>query len=272
MDWQLNIPKICHFYWGGGIMVYMRYLSIKSFIKFNPDWNVIFWYPKEPFKGRSWYTDMYPPKINENVCRDYLPELKKLDITFMPVDFHGLGAKKNLAEVHKNDYIRLNVLHLYGGIWSDTDIIYFRSVNALKSNVPENKDKEIFVCIAEYGHSTGFNMAIPGSEFFETLLNNMNREYIPNSYQCWGPDMWNKYFKTLRHIKNGADIGMEAVYAHDIHNVNDLLHNVTPRFTEHSVGCHWYGGHQQWPEFFNKTAGGERNLPKCLISDLIEKV
>jgi hypothetical protein len=215
---------------------------------------------------------MYPPKIDEKICKDYFPEVKKLDIVFMPIDFKSLGAKSDLAEVHKNDYIRVNALYLYGGLWSDTDIIYFRSVNALKANVPENKDKEMFVCIADYGHSTGFNMAVEGNEFTRILNDNMNREYKSNAYQCWGPDMWNKYFKTLKDVPGGAEIGMEAVYAHDVHNVNDLLSITNKRFTEHSIGCHWYGGHQQWNEFYNKTAGGEKNLPKCLISDLINEV
>jgi hypothetical protein len=44
-------------------------------------WQVIFWYPKDPFKGRSWFTDMYPPKIEERLCKDYFHEVLNLDIT-----------------------------------------------------------------------------------------------------------------------------------------------------------------------------------------------
>ena len=65
---------------------------------------------------------------------------------------------------------------------------------------------------------------------------------------------------------------MDAVYAHDCHHVGELLKESTPRFTEHSIGCHWYGGNTVWPDYFNHTRGGEINLPKCLISDLIEQV
>jgi len=264
-----EVPKIAHFYWGGGKLLYMRYLSIVSFMKFNPEWKVVFWYPKEPFKGRSWYTDMYPPKIKEELCKDYFPEVLKLDVIKSPVDFTALGARKNMAEVHKNDYIRVHALNLYGGLWSDMDIIYFRSVNALKVNKPENRDKKVFVCITDYGHSTGFNMAAPESEFFIFLSDNLNNEYLPSAYQCWGPDMWNKYFKTLESIPGGCEIGMEAVYAHNAHQVKELFGN-SPRFTENSIGCHWYGGNTLWPDFWNKTAGREKNLPECIISNLIK--
>ena len=271
MSWHLDIPKSAHFYWGGGKLLYIRYLSIKTFVKHNPGWDVFLWMPKEPFKGRSWYTDMHPPKIREEFMDDYLHEALKL-VNPVYIDFKSLGARKNLAEVHKNDYIRVNALYNYGGLWSDTDIIYFKPVTELEVNKPENKTKEVYVCIADYGHSTGFNMATAKSEFFERLMNNLNKEYIPSGYQCWGPDMWNKYYKTLKHIKNGAEIGMDAVYAHNCHMVSELLKQSPPRFTEHSIGCHWYGGNEVWPAFFNKTFGGVKNLPKCLISDLIEQV
>jgi hypothetical protein len=271
MKWSLSVPKMAHFYWGGGKLLYMRYLTIKSFIKYNPDWKVVFHYPKEPFKGRSWYTDMYPPKINEAVCKDYLPEVMKLDIIKNEVDFRALGASKNMAEVHKNDYIRVHVLKLYGGLWSDMDIIYFKPISELAVNKPENQDKKVFVCIANYGHSTGFNMAVPESEFFTTLSDRMNNEYLPSNYQCWGPDMWNKHFKRLRSIPGGCEIGMDAVYAHNCHVVKELLGD-KPRFTKDSIGCHWYGGHTLWPDFWNRTAGGEKNLPKSIIQGLIEQV
>ncbi len=271
MKWHLSVPKLAHFYWGGGNLLYMRFLSITSFMKHNPDWVVVFHYPKEPFKGRSWYTDMYPPKINEALCKDYFPEVLKLNVIRNEVDFKSLGATKNISEVHKNDYIRVHALKLYGGLWSDMDIIYFKGVDSLEVNKEENKGKEVYVCISDYGHSTGFNMALPESEFFTFLSERLNKEYKPSAYQCWGPDMWNKYFKTLEHIKNGCEIGMEAVYAHNAHQVAELLKD-KPRFTDRSIGCHWYGGNIIWPEFFNKTSGGEKNLPNSIIKDLIEQV
>src|SRR5690606_19256542 len=134
--WKIDVPKIAHFYWGGGKLLYMRYLSIISFLKYNPDWAVVFWQPKEPFKGRSWYTDIYPPKIKEELCKDYLPEVLK-KVHHIEVDFKALGAAKNMSEVHKNDYIRVHALKLYGGLWSDMDIIYFKGVDSLEVNKEE---------------------------------------------------------------------------------------------------------------------------------------
>jgi hypothetical protein len=266
------VPKMVHFYWGGGKLIYLRYLTIKSFMKHNPEWDVVFWYPKDNYKGKSWGINTNYQYLNERLCKDYLDEVMALPIKKVEVDFAGLGARYNLAEVHKNDYIRVSVLNLYGGAWSDLDIIYFKPLSDLKVNTVENKDKETYVCIGPYGHSTGFNMAMPESQFFGFLTNILNKEYHPKFYQCWGPDMMNKYYPKLKNIPNAVNLSMDVVYAHNAHNARELQLDVPKRFNDESVGCHWYAGNEIWGDFLNKTRGGEKNLPKCIIRDLIEQV
>ena len=268
--WNLNVPKICHIYWGGGPLLYLRYLTVRTFIKLNPDWQVILWYPEYSFTGKSWGIEHNYLPLNPTLCKDYLPELLELPITKMPIDFSSLGFKKETPEVHKADYTRINVLHLYGGVWVDLDILFFKSMSDLEVNTTENKYKETYVCISpSYGHSTGFNMAIEGSKFFGTLKENMNKEYNPSGYQCWGPDIFNKYFKKLEDIPNAVNLGMDVVYAHDCYTLKELLETNNPRFTEGSIGCHWYAGHSMWGKFFNETKGGTVNLPDNIIGNLI---
>lgn len=269
-DWFLSVPKLCHIYWGGGQLLYLRYLTIKTFLKYNPDWQVILWTPEKSFVGQSWGIEHNYLPLNPRLCRDYLPDLLRLPVTKMTEDFRNLGFRDTTPEVHKADYIRINALHLYGGLWTDLDILYFRPITELKVNIPENKDKETFVCISpSYGHSTGFNMATEGSQFFGKLKEQLAIEYKPNGYQCWGPDIFNKYFKTLDSVPGGVEIGMDAVYAHDCYTVTELLKNVPARFTDRSIGCHWYAGHSMWGKFFNETHGGLDNLPNNIIGNLI---
>lgn len=270
--WYLtNIPKICHIYWGGGQLLYLRYLTVKTFIKFNPDWQVVLWCPEKSFTGKSWGIEHNYLPLNPKLCRDYLPDLLKLPVTVMTENFNDLGFRSNTPEVHKADFIRINALHLYGGLWTDLDILYFKPISELKVNTAENKDKEVYVCISpSYGHSTGFNMAIEGSKFFGKLKDKLAEEYKPNYYQCWGPDIFNKYFKTFGSIANGVNLDMDVVYAHDCYTMPELLKDVPARFTEGSIGCHWYAGHSMWGKFFNETRGGETNLPNNIIGNLIK--
>ncbi len=270
--WHLNVPKILHIYWGGGQLIYLRYLTVTTFMKLNPDWRVVLWMPVNSFTGKSWGIEHNYLPLNPKLCKDYLPELMNLPIEKMPIDFKDLGFKDNTPEVHKADYTRINVLSLYGGVWTDLDILYFKPITSLKVNIPENKDKKTFVCISpSYGHSTGFNMAKEGSKFFGVLKNKLNKEYNPVGYQCWGPDIFNKYFKALDSILGGVNIAMDAVYAHDCYTVKELIETNKPRFTDGSIGCHWYAGHSMWGKFFNETRGGETNLPNNIIGNLIRQ-
>ena len=82
------------------------------------------------------------------------------------------------------------------------DIIYFRPMTELAVNKPENKDKKAFVCISDYGHSTGFNMATPDSEFFKILSENLNNEYRPSSlFNAGGRICGIKYLRLLNYPK-----------------------------------------------------------------------
>lgn len=273
LTWKLSVPKICHFYWGGGKLIYMRYLSVKSFMKYNPDWQIYFWYPMKSFAGRSWGTEFDPNSIKDELCKDYLSELLELPINKMPIDFINLGFKDDAPEVHKNDYMRIFTLYCYGGVWSDTDIIYFKSLNELKVNKEENRNKQVYVCISpDYGHSTGFNMAIKDNEFFKKLIDKYSDDYKRYEYQCWGPDLFNKYFETIESVHGGVNLDMDVVYAHNCYYLHELRDGSAPKFTDGSIGCHWYGGSVTWAKFLNETGGGERNLPNNIIGNLIKNV
>ena len=55
--WHLDkIPKILHVYWGGSSLPKLRYLTIESFAKYNPDWEVRVYVPATPVEGHSWST------------------------------------------------------------------------------------------------------------------------------------------------------------------------------------------------------------------------
>jgi len=240
-------------------------------MRLNPDWKVILWHPLHSFTGRSWGSTSQE-LFERDSCKDYFPELWDLPITKSPVDFDSLGFGSNFAEVHKADYIRINALSLYGGVWSDMDIIYFKPLEQLAVNKPENAEKETYVCIGNYGHSTGFNMAKPESRFFTKLRDVLSVEYKSYGYQCWGPDIFNKYFKSFKSIPNAVNLSMDVVYAHNCHQVAELINEKKGRFNGESIGCHWYAGNELWVRFLNETGGGVRNLPDTIIGQLINGV
>lgn len=272
--WHLKIPKILHVYWGGGVLPYMRYLTVKSFIDLNPDWDIYLWTPKEHNKKVTWRSG---ENSYTSYCRDYMPYLLRLPVIHSVLDYSEYGFTPNSAEVHKADYTRIAVLKHYGGVWADMDIIFFRSIEDIYVNKSQYEDKEVFGCIAHYGHSTGFLMARPESRMFNILCDALVKEFSPTSYQCIGPDLFNKYFRNR--ITNGVNLSMDVVYAHDASKFTDiaeksqgeLLTLKKARFTDRSIGCHWYGGHPMWKQFIRETNGGLENLSDNIIGNLIRE-
>jgi hypothetical protein len=248
--WKLKVPKLLHCFWGGELLPYLRFMTIKSFRELNPDWAIVFWYPKYVSGKITWRSGELDYKLK---CRNFLQDLMDLPIVKMEIDFQKLGFPVGTAEVHKADYMRMNALALYGGVWTDMDIVYFKPIAELEVNVEKHKNAGTFVCKADYGHSTGFLMASENNEFFGKLSDLIAKEFRASQYQCIGPALMNKYYSSLM---NAVNLKMDVVYAHDCNHVTELIENRKPRFTEGSIGCHWYGGHKQWGNYLNETNGG----------------
>ena len=278
-NWELDIPKILHVYWGTGWMPYLRLLTIETFMRYNPDWKIILWRPKYPADVITWNTKELQYENDWTECT--------YDVLSPPVEIRSVnfekeyGISNKISEVHKSDYLRYKVLEKYGGVYSDMDILYFAPITELLVNKKENKDIETFVCICEYGHSNGFFMAKPGSHFFRRM--SQLTEIIPDKYQSVGPDACNNFYPTIESINKispAVNMGMEAVYSINGRHVPDIYAHIYPenasaRFTKGSIGCHWYAGHKLSGEFLQKTNGGininnYRNLISMLINNFVK--
>jgi hypothetical protein len=270
MEWNLNIPKILHVYWGGGNFHHLRFMTIKTFMKHNPDWEIIFAFPKYPTDNISWANPEQKYSIS---CKDFLSEAMKLPITKMEIDFEDYGFSNKMSEVHKSDVIRLQQLSTIGGVWSDMDIFYMKPMNELYFNTPENKNIESFYCDHNYGHSVGFLMGCKGNKWFEKLLEIARNEFSPHQYQSMGAIIYKKYFSTpesINSITPSMNISMDVVYPHDATYFPEILNKNITRFTEKTIGMHWYAGSPLWKDFLTQTNGGLVNLPNNIIGNLLK--
>lgn len=272
MNWNLRVEKKLHVYWGGGTLPYIRFLTVKSFMHHNPDWEVKLWLPQQPSVKRTWESR----ELNYPVlCNDCTPSLMALPVTITEVDFRQFGFENTISEVHKSDFLRLFLLSHEGGLWSDMDIIYFKPMTELAVNIPENKDKQVFVCISHYGHSAGFLMAVKGNKYYELLTTMAKNNFDPKKYQGIGATMFNEQLPSLESINiisPAVNIDMDAVYIHDAMHIKDILDGTPPRFTSKSIGIHWYAGHPLWGEFIKNTNGGKEDLGNNIISNVIKNI
>jgi hypothetical protein len=272
MTWYLDVPKILHVYWGGNSIPYLRYLTVKSFKRLNPDWEIILWRPKVTArKLDTWKQNVQNYKVN---CKNYLSELLKLT-NVQEVDFKDYGISNDMSEVHKSDILRYFLLTDIGGVWSDMDILYFRPITNMAVNKPENRDVESYVCICWYGHSSGFYLARKGSKYFQRMASLAKTGYRANDYLSLGPQLVNDHYPTLKSIQKEfsvMDFGMDAVYAHDCYQMVESYTGGKCLFTEKSIGCHWYAGTQESGYFLNMTDGGRNNLPDNLLGRLLKNI
>ncbi len=268
--WYLDVPKIAHFYWGESVLPYLRYATITSFMQYNPNWKIVLWTIKKGMSPNGLSGHRYVTK-----CKDFLPQLFKLPIEVREVDFTQFGMSNAISDVHKSNIINYHALSTEGGCWSDMDIVYFRPMDDLLINNPTNKNIKTFVCIGSYGHSGGFYLATPHNEYFKRLLSLCKQEYRANAYQCLGPDLCNKYFKTIDSIKpitTITNIGMEALYSHDALHIPSIIDGSPPLFTKGSIGLHWYGGHIQWDKYFKITDGGLVTTTDNVLNRVLNKL
>jgi len=266
--WYLHkIPRIANFYWGGGKMSKLRYMTITSFMKYNPEWEVRYYYPKVSTIGHSWTTGEM--KYEEN-WRDYTHQVMKLPIRKIEVDFGVKDFTRDMSEVHRSDYLRWCLLAGDGGAWIDMDILFFRSMDDLEVNNPNNADVETVVSISSYGHSIGFMMASEHNATFGKMRDHSIPAYVSHKYQCIGSLLFNKLFPTITSIPNSVNLGMEAVYFYDANHTKEIFGmSTSPLDNPKSIGIHWYAGSDVAGEYLNKTNGGEENLPDCTLSRII---
>jgi len=271
MEWQLKIPKILHLYWGGGPMYYLRYMTIKTFMKQNPDWKIMLWYPRYPNTNFTWHSGEQNAGLQ---CKDFLSEAMDLPINTTSVDFTQFGFKNDMSEVHKSDFIRLWLLSTIGGVWSDMDIFYFKPMSDLYFNTPENNQIETVYCNRVYGHSIGFLMGSQSNNFFGQLMQLSKVEFNPHMYQSIGSLTYNKYFSnpaSIDQLTPAINMSMDVVYSHNAGDIPNIIGGSQSKFTNESIGLHWYAGSPLWKDFINTTNGGLENLPDSIIGKLLSE-
>ena len=155
---NIYIPKRVYFYWGGKSLSFLRYLSIYSFAKYNPNYKIEVFVPTTLTSNRiTWNSG---EQAQEYVGVDYFPLLKNIpNLILHEANFYNLNNE--LSEVHKSDILRLNLLSSRGGVWSDIDILYLDSIDNIIGNETDT--------MLSYNHNAwliGFLAATPNNPVF----------------------------------------------------------------------------------------------------------
>lgn len=236
------IPKIAHFYWGGGNLSFLRYLTIWSFHKFNPDWEIRFHFPKESSRSITWETHEHKYSYDG---QDYFEKLAEIPMHRNEVDYEAFGMDPATPEAQKGDLIKWWLLGTEGGLWLDMDIVFFGAVRF---------PKRVDTCVsinALYGHSIGFLASSPRNSYFAYLFQKAQKSYCARDYQSMGSSMINPEFPTVPSIRKRFpglrvfNIPMGWVYPYHAGQIEQIFTSGACTFHRSTIGLHWYAGHPQ---------------------------
>lgn len=251
--WHLKkIPQIAHFYWGGGPLSYLRFLSVSSFKKQNPGWQVTVHTPA--------VSSSAPAEWDNSIKQDFRDQLNSLDVAVLEHDFDLYGFNNHAHEVHKSDFLRWRLLAEQGGLWSDIDIFYVRPIDNLRENAAENANINVALCPLKppHKHTVGFMLSSKSNAFYQYIGQLAVTNYNTDVYQCMGSDLINGGFETLESFSQQFPstefifLDKQCVYTITSKTIKLFYQQTNKKHNSPEIiGYHWFGGHPRSQEFEN---------------------
>lgn len=246
--------KQIYFYWGNNSMSYMRYMTLFSFCKLNPDWSVNLIQNNQP-QDRFLINTVEKQDKTEYNGKNYSYLVDSLDINIIKFENSMIGLEdsvvKNMSDVHIKDILNWKILSEQGGIVADMDILFMRSIGNSIENMTDvglvcfdGNPKKDYIPVS-FMYSSGNN------EFFKKTYKNALKNYNPNVYESCGTLCIEE--KNLDNIrKNSSNLFVQKLKDFIVFPFIDwpwnegikMLYNNDNRhlMRSDSIGIHWYGG------------------------------
>jgi hypothetical protein len=232
-------------------MSYLRYVSLLSIKKFCVGWKVKLHIPSKPGGPIPWKTG--EQKKAGTLKENYFTQALEIADEVIRHDFSVYGFPNDAHEVHKADFLRWELLASEGGIWSDLDILYLKSIDCLHYSDPPNAVMEIDTIVHIYSglrsHAIGFLGACPQNKLFK-YCRDASREQSLTTYQAIGAELLNAQTRTMNALREKfpslmiGNISQSCVYPIlPIQSKIDFMFATDkPIFDDLSIGLHWFGG------------------------------
>lgn len=244
------LPKILHLFWGGERLSYLQYLTVVSFKKHNPDWRVWLWRTDSPSAQAHWPTgeqELYEGKdflrATEKNCK-----VKTInDLAIRPVH-----------TVQQSDIARGRILFEHGGVWSDFDILFIRSIKSLG-------DADIYLC----NPYIGFLIAKPKQEFFDRwswIGADLVARNMSYDYQSTGRYAVDRALSDTE--ARFEEFPVDMIYPYGPDDIEELFFGDSDKTTPQTIGIHWYNGHPLAKKYQNNFEQYRHN--KSVISKYIK--
>jgi len=260
---QSEIPRHMHLFWGSSPLSWLRYLTLKSFCKTNPNWQVTLHLAQAAITGKPWKNDNFQDFF-AYTGPDYMDQARKLPITidenWEPPAYYD-RLPDTMGPSHKSNFFKWMTLAEEGGWYADFDILFLRSLDALHDSMVAGSHNT-GVCSDGTNLLIGFMFSTPNNPFFRDVAKFAYSCYNPEKYQCvgcrsiywmlYGPE----FSKALTYRSAWEDL--KETYP-ELSFYNIPMHTVYPwpysrmrcvferrynlgQLHKDTVGLHWFGG------------------------------
>jgi len=261
------IPNILHVFWGRNKKLsYLRYLTLTSFRRHNPDWEIRFHMSKNPQRVESWATG--EQKQHEYLGDDYLKSVEDIHgLSFYEWDEKELDMQPEASEVLKSDVLRLYILSTVGGVWSDMDILYTKPLD-IDHCFPGGL--ESYICRNGDSYAIGFLASESNSMFYRKMFLTSLFRSRKEVYQSAG----NQAFEAVRFFIPDSVGRIDPVHVYPI-DWDDTYKLFSPRYKDMDIsaqtGIHWFGGSDYSAPMDNSlTKDNLDTQPECLMRTILE--
>jgi hypothetical protein len=206
--------------------------------------------PAKPFDGVGFRLTHGELAAREYTGRDWMENLLyEPNVSIIPVEFNKCGFTDEVTETFKADYMRLLTMSQAGGIWIDSDILFWKPLEASYFNKPGSADTcnvlHITIGDAVY-HSTGLVMASKERSIWKKAIELVSVSYYQHNTQSIASGLLNKISVNIADISYayGAAINIsdEYIYPLNVTRFDDIFDNSVQPGTWQTIGLHWYGG------------------------------
>ena len=248
------VSKHIYFFWGNSVMSWMRYMTLYSFCKFNPEWDITLYLSKHDVNNKTWrmknIQDFFSYK-GEN----YIDKIHDLGITVEVTEEY-----RDMTPSHASNFFKWDILANSGGIYADMDILWVKPFDDFYDSF---KDYDVAICQTDMV-SIGL-LGSSGNKFFGDILENTFKNYNKSRYQsagvesiydlynCDHGDVFKEGINSYPYLKF-FNIPMEVVYPFSSKQT-DMVFGGDGELSRATIGYHWYAGHPTAQKYNNILTG-----------------
>ena len=245
--------KLAFTFWDGPQLSLLNILSLLSFARLNSDTILTIYTLGEGLDiNAGWKTGEHSLAVDQFYALEDLA--CEPNIRIQKVDSVGLEKFNSVVQVA--DYIRIKMLYEHGGIWIDTDVLFYKK---LPSNIWEIVANNGFVISYENTITTGFmgfpkGAAIVHRALLKAQLKMKGNEFH-KSYQAFGPDLWGEIFLEFpSEISKINFLSEKLVYPVLWKKLDQFFFEQDDSIDfDETIGIHWYGGSKYARSFTNSN-------------------